>query len=92
MREIGLVLTLLCVLLCMASMVASFYFAIRAAKLRKPQYSFMRALSTPALLLEDYVYTDEAWPMRKRAFLCVLAFFFFCAVGVIVGVSTGAVH
>ena len=92
MREIGLVVSLLCVLSSMASMIASFYFAIQAAKLRNPQYSFMRALGYLSLLLEDYVYTKEAWRLRVWAFLCVLAFFCFLGTGVVVGLSTGAMH
>lgn len=92
MRELGLALFILSCLSGMGSLMASLYYSFRAAKLRQPHIPYWRAMGLQSVVLEDYLYTEEAWPLRKRAIQGMLASFFFCLMAFIVGFFSDAVH
>ena len=68
------------------------YYQLRSAKFRKPGVSWITAAWFLSVLFGDPLYTEEAWPCRKKCMLWLLGFVVSFIFALIIGLLTGVAH
>ena len=68
------------------------YYQLRSAKFRKPGVSWITAAWFLSVLFGDPLYTEEAWPCRKKCMFWLLGFVVSFIFALIIGLLTGVAH
>ena len=68
------------------------YYQLRSAKFRKPGVSWITAAWFLSVLFGDPLYTEEAWPCRRKCMLWLLGFVVSFIFALIIGLLTGVAH
>ena len=89
MRQLALIAFAASVISGMVSVLLAVYYQHRSAQFRKPGVSRWTATWFPSVFVGDPLYTEQAWPYRKRCMLGPLGFFVFNILAMVIGWSTG---
>ena len=81
-----------CCIFGMISVALAAYYQLRSAKFRKPGVSWITAAWFLSVLFGDPLYTEEAWPCRKKCMLWLLGFVVSFIFALIIGMLTGVAH
>jgi hypothetical protein len=81
-----------CCLCGMACGLSAIFFMFRAASRRKPLVPWILAISMFAVLFDSALYTEDGLRAVFRCKQSILGFALFSAIGLVIGISTGAAH
>jgi len=92
MKHLALIGFASCCISGMISVALAAYYQLRSAKFRKPGVSWITAAWFLSVLFGDPLYTEEAWPCRKKCMLWLLGFVVSFIFALIIGLLTGVAH
>ena len=92
MKHLALIGFASCCIFGMISAALAVYYQLRSAKFRKPGVSWITAAWFLSVLFGDPLYTEEAWPCRKKCMLWMLGFVVSFIFALIIGMLTGVAH
>jgi hypothetical protein len=92
MKHLALIGFASCCIFGMISVALAAYYQLRSAKFRKPGVSWITTAWFLSVLFGDPLYTEEAWPCRKKCMLWLLGFVVSFIFALIIGLLTGVAH
>ena len=92
MKHLDLIGFASCCIFGMISVALAAYYQLRSAKFRKPGVSWITAAWFLSVLFGDPLYTEEAWPCRKKCMLWLLGFVVSFIFALIIGMLTGVAY